>query len=292
MIVIREFGTMVFKCDVVWRDCLKLNKVAIVSKFGSKISEDAAEMISKKLTAKKIKVYTIAPVMVSGAEKVESLEDLSKIKLDLVVTLGGDGTTLRTFRNLRNETPILTINVGGNRGILSEITLDDFDDAITAISKNQIWLDKRTRVVASCNGEEFAPALNEIFVNRKNLTKTAEFEIRFQNDTVKQKMDGVIISTPSGSTGHSFSIGGPVLHESLDVLIITPVAPVHRLPSIVVPDEKIEINCSHDCNIVMDAQMIKSSEFDQKITIKKFKKQAVFVRLKKKGLRQMNKLGF
>jgi len=292
MIVIREFSTMVFKCDVVWRDCLKLNKVAIVSKFGSKISEDAAEMISKKLTAKKIKVYTIAPVMVSDAEKVESLEELSKIKLDLVVTLGGDGTTLRTFRNLQNETPILTINVGGNRGILSEITLDDFDDAITAISKNQIWLDNRTRVVASCNGEEFAPALNEIFVNRKNLTKTAEFEIRFQNDTVKQKMDGVIISTPSGSTGHSFSIGGPLLHESLDVLIITPVAPVHRLPSIVVPDEKIEINCSHDCNIVMDAQMIKSSEFDQKITIKKFKKQAVFVRLKKKGLRQMNKLGF
>ena len=275
-----------------WRDCLKLNKVAIVSKFGSKISEDAAEMISKKLISKKIKVYTIAPVSVTGSEKVESLEELSKIKLDLAVTLGGDGTTLRTFRNLRNETPILTINVGGNRGILSEITLDDFDEAVDAMIKDQVWLDKRTRVVAMCKGEEFSPALNEIYVNRKNLTKTAEFEIKFQNDTVKQKMDGVIISTPSGSTGHSFSIGGPLLHESLDVLIITPVAPVHRLPSIVVPDEKIEINCSHDCNIVMDAQMIKSSEVDQKITIKKFKNQAVFVRLKKKGLRQMNKLGF
>jgi len=47
-----------------------------------------------------------------------------------------------------------------------------------------------------------------------------------------------MISTPSGSTGHSLSIGGPILHESLDVLIITPVAPVHRLPSIVVPDER------------------------------------------------------
>ena len=106
-------------------------------------------------------------------------------------------------------------------------------------------------------------------------------------------MDGAIISTPSGSTGHSLSIGGPVLHESLDVLIITPVAPVHRLPSIVVPDEKVEITCSHDCNIVMDAQVIKSAGFEDIITIKKNTiKPAVFVRLKKKGLRQMTKLGF
>ena len=70
---------------------MKLNKVAIVSKFGSKISEDAAEMIAKKMIAKKIKVYTIAPVSVQGAEKVESLDDFTKIKLDLVVTLGEIG---------------------------------------------------------------------------------------------------------------------------------------------------------------------------------------------------------
>ena len=272
--------------------CVKVKNVAIVSKFGSKISEDAAVVITKKLVDNNSKVITISPVQVSGAKQVESLEELSKMKLDLVITLGGDGTTLRAFRNLQNETPILTINVGGNRGILSEITLNEFDKALESISKNKVWLDKRTRVVASCNGEEFAPALNEIYVNRKNLTKTAEFDIKFQNDTVKQKMDGVIISTPSGSTGHSFSIGGPLLHESLDVLIITPVAPVHRLPSIVVPDEKVEIICSHDCNIVMDAQMIRSANVGETITIKKFKKQAVFVRLRKKGLRQMNKLGF
>ena len=271
---------------------MKISKVAIVSKFGSKKSENAAKDIAEKLLKQKFKVCTISPVMVNGAKKVNSLEDLKKIKLDLVITLGGDGTTLRTFRNLENETPLLTINVGGNRGILSEIKLGEIDNAIQHIRKNQIWLDKRTRVIASCNGEEFQPALNEIYVNRKNLTKTAEFEIKFQNDTVKQKMDGVMISTPSGSTGHSLSIGGPVLHESLDVLIITPVAPVHRLPSIVVPDEKVEITCSHDCNIVMDAQVVKSASFGDLITIKKYKKQAVFVRLKKKGLRQMAKLGF
>ena len=264
----------------------------MVSKVGSKDSEQAAKDITKKLLAKKSTVYTISPIDVEGAKKVETLEELKKEKLDLVITLGGDGTTLRVFRNLDNDTPILTINVGGNRGILAEITIDEVDYALDQIVKNKFFLDKRIRVVASCEGKEFPPALNEIYVSRTNFTKTAEIDIKFQNDLVKQKMDGVIIATPSGSTGHSFSLGGPILHESLEVLIITPVAPVYRLASIVVPDEKIEIVCSHDCNIVMDAQVVKSAGYGESIIIKKYKKPAVFVRLKKRGLRQMSKLGF
>ena len=271
---------------------MKLQNVAVVSKVGNKESEQAAKDVTKKIIAKKSKVYTISPVKVEGAKEIESLEELKKIKLDLVITLGGDGTTLRVFRNLENETPILTINVGGNRGILAEITIDEIDDAINKIQKDKFFLDKRTRVNASCGGKEFPPALNEIYIARTNLTKTAEIEIKFQNDTVKQKMDGVIVATPSGSTGHSFSLGGPILHESLDVLIITPVAPVYRLESIVVPDEKIEIISSHDCSIVMDAQVVKAVGYEEPIIIKKYKKPAVFVRLKKRGLRQMSKLGF
>lgn len=271
---------------------MKLQKVAVISKVGSKDSEQAAKDVAKKLLVKKSTVYIISPIEVEGAKKIETLEELKKIKLDLIITLGGDGTTLRVFRNLDNETPILTINVGGNRGILAEITIEEIDDAINQILKDKFFLDSRTRVVASCGGKEFPPALNEIYISRTNLTKTSEINIKFQNDVVKQKMDGVIIATPSGSTGHSFSLGGPILHESLDVLIITPVAPVYRLESIVVPDEKIEITSSHDSNIVMDAQVVKTAGFDEPIIIKKYKKPAVFVRLKKRGLRQMSKLGF
>jgi len=272
--------------------CLKLSKVAVVSKFGSKESEEAGKKIAKKLLSKKAQVFTVSPVKVEGAQQVESMEELGKKKLDLVFTLGGDGTTLRAFRHLQNETPLLGINVGGNRGILSEITIDEIDNTIKQITSGKVFLDKRIRLVASCGGEEFPPALNEIYINRKHLTKTAEIEIKFQNDTIKHKMDGVIIATPSGSTGHSFSLGGPILHESLDVLLITPVAPVYKLESIVVPDEKIEVICSHDCNIIMDAQVVKSAGFEEPIIIKKYNKPAVFVRLKKRGLRQMSKLGF
>ena len=271
---------------------MKLQKVAVVSKVGSKNSEQAAKDVTKKLLAKKATVFTISPIKVEGAKQMDTLEELKKEKLDLVITLGGDGTTLRVFRNLENETPILTINVGGNRGILSEITIEEIDDAIEQILKNNFFLDKRTRVVASCGGKEFPPALNEIYITRTNLTKTAEIKIKFQDDIVKQKMDGVIVATPSGSTGHSFSLGGPILHESLDVLIITPVAPVYRLASMVVPDEKIEIVCSHDCNIAMDAQVVKAVGYEEPISIRKYKNHAVFLRLKKRGLRQMSKLGF
>ena len=128
---------------------MKLNKVAIVSKVGSKESEETAKNVAKKFLAKKSKVFTIAPIYVEGAKKLDSLGDLKQEKLDLVVTLGGDGTTLRVFRHLDNDTPILTINVGGNRGILSEITIDEIDNAINQILKDNFFLDKRIRVVAS-----------------------------------------------------------------------------------------------------------------------------------------------
>ncbi len=271
---------------------MNLQRVAVVSKVGSKESEQAARDVAGKLLAKGIIVYTISPISMESAKEMESLEELKKIRLDLVITLGGDGTTLRVFRNLDNEAPILTINVGGNRGILSEITIGEIDDAIEQILAGKFFLDRRIRVVASCGGEEFPPALNEIYISRTNLTRTSEIEIKFQNDTVQQKMDGVIVATPSGSTGHSFSLGGPILHESLDVLIITPVAPVYRLESIVVPDEKIEIVSSHDSSIVMDAQVVKAAGYGEPIIIKKYRKHAVFVRLKKRGLRQMGKLGY
>ena len=118
--------------------------------------------------------------------------------------------------------------MGGNRGILAEITIDDVEGAIDQIRKGRFFLDRRTRLVASVGGRDLPPALNEVYISRSNMTKTSEMEIQFRNDTVRQMMDGLIVATPSGSTGHSFSLGGPILHESLDVLIITPVAPVYR----------------------------------------------------------------
>ena len=271
---------------------MRLDKVGIVCKLGSSEAEEAAVTITKKLAAAGAEVHALLPHPAPGSVAAETVEDLRRAGLDMLVTLGGDGTTLRAARDLNSEVPMLAINVGGNRGVLSETTMAGADHAISQISAGGVFLDRRVRVAASSGGQELPPALNEVYIGRTNLTKTSEFEIRFQNDTVMQKMDGVIVATPSGSTGHSFSLGGPILHESLDVLIITPVAPVFRLASIVVPDERIEVKCSHDCNVVMDAQVIRPVESGETITIARHETKAVFVRLKKAGLRQMTKLGF
>ena len=271
---------------------MRLESIVVGAKFGSAEAEAAARRVAGRFLKMGCCVYVVSPVSVKGAEQVDTMEDIRETNLDLAITLGGDGTTLRTLRHLADETPVLTVNVGGNRGILSEITLDQLDRAIEQMASGNVILEKRIRVAASYAGEEFPPALNEIYITRSNLTRTANMTIKFQNDTVTQKMDGVMVSTPSGSTGHSFSLGGPILHESLDVLIITPVAPMYRLASIVVPDDKIDIIPSHDCNMVMDAQVIKSAGYDETITITKYRHRAVFVRLKQRGLRQMSKMGF
>lgn len=283
---------MIFKRRSDFGAHMKLDKVGIVSKIGSKKAEAASKEVASKLAAMGADVYVLGPGSVPNAKELGDISQMGKVDLDMLVTLGGDGTTLRATRGMDSEVPMLTVNVGGNRGILSEITMDSMDAALSQISADKIFLDRRIRVTASVKGGELASALNEIYITRANLTKTAEFETKFQNDTVKQRMDGVIVSTPSGSTGHSFSLGGPILHESLDVLIITPVAPVFGLESIVVPDERIEITCSHDCNVVMDAQVVHPIEVGEPITITRSERRAVFVRLRKSGLRQMKKLGF
>ena len=83
---------------------MKLRKVAIISKFGSEESEKASIKVAKIFLGKKITVYTISPSSVPGTKTVEVTEDLKKEKIDLAITLGGDGTTLRAFRGLGNET--------------------------------------------------------------------------------------------------------------------------------------------------------------------------------------------
>jgi NAD+ kinase len=233
----------------------------------------------------------VLPLVIEDAMALRP-EQLKDIKLDLVVAIGGDGTTLRAFRTIPGKVPVFSINSGGHRGILSEIGADSIDEAINAILAGKYIYDSRIRIQASVNGKVFPPVLNDILIIRVSLTRTPLLSIMLMGDKIQQRMDGIVVSTPTGSTGHSFSVGGPVLHEGMSCLILTPIASVNRMPQLVIPVEEILINSTHESHMIIDGQETFKIDADEPIKILRFSNDAIFLRLRKKGMRQLAKLGF
>jgi NAD+ kinase len=190
------------------------------------------------------------------------------------------------------KVPLFSINSGGHRGILSEVGADSIEQAVHSILAGKYFYDSRIRIRAFANGRAFPPALNDILITRVSLTRTPLVSIKLMGDEIKQRMDGIVVSTPTGSTGHSFSIGGPVLHEGMSCLILSPIASVNRMPQLVIPVEEIVIQSSHDSHIIIDGQETFTVEADKPIRISRFSDDATFLRLQKKGMRQLSKLGF
>jgi NAD+ kinase len=265
--------------------------VAIITKIGSSEADSAAVKVATLLNKRKIKVYTVLPFVIEDAMPIKP-DELKDIKLDLVFAIGGDGTTLRAFRTLPGKVPLFSINSGGHRGILSEIDTESIEDGVGTILAGKYFYDCRIRIQASVNGKLFPPVLNDILVVRVNLTRTPLLSLTLMGDEIKQRMDGLVVSTPTGSTGHSFSIGGPVLHEGMSCLSLTPIASVNRLPQLVIPLEEIIIRSTYESHLILDGQETFKIQADDPIKIMRCSDDAIFLRLQKKGMRQLAKLGF
>ena len=265
--------------------------VAIITKIGSSEADSAAVKVATLLNKRKIKVYTVLPFVIEDAMPIKP-DELKDIKLDLVFAIGGDGTTLRAFRTLPGKVPLFSINSGGHRGILSEIDTESIEDGVGTILAGKYFYDCRIRIQASVNGKLFPPVLNDILVVRVNLTRTPLLSLTLMGDEIKQRMDGLVVSTPTGSTGHSFSVGGPVLHEGMSCLSLTPIASVNRMPQLVIPLEEIIIRSTYESHLILDGQETFKIQADDPIKIMRCSDDAIFLRLQKKGMRQLAKLGF
>jgi NAD+ kinase len=270
---------------------LNIRNVAIITKIGSSEANSAATKVATLLNKSKINVHSVLPFIIEGATPI-SPSELRDIKLDLVFAIGGDGTTLRAFRMIPGSVPLFSINSGGHRGILSDIDAGSIDDAVNTILAGKYFYDCRIRIQASVNGKLFPPVLNDIFIIRVNLTRTPLLSVMLMGDEIQQRMDGIVISTPTGSTGHSFSVGGPVLHEGMSCLSLTPIASVNRMPQLVIPLEQILIRSTHESHMILDGQEAFKVHADEPINILRCSDDAVFLRLHKKGMRQLAKLGF
>ncbi|GAA0177208.1 NAD(+)/NADH kinase [Clostridium sediminicola] len=165
---------------------------------------------------------------------------------DVIIVLGGDGTILGTARQMCNyDIPILGINLG-NLGFLTSIEMSELDQGIKKLSLGDFQTEDRMMLdctVIKSNSELKFKALNEVVISKGEIVGINKFTVNVDDKYYTTfNSDGVIISTPTGSTAYSLSAGGPIMYPTLDVISITPVCP-HSLHSrSLIIDEKSEIN--------------------------------------------------
>ncbi len=168
---------------------------------------------------------------------------------DLVIVAGGDGSLLSAARTLaRYDTPVLGVN-RGRLGFLTDITPDQIHEQVSAVLDGKFTLENRflLDVQVIRQGEQIArgEALNDIVVNSGTSAQMIEYELYIDDIFVyRQRADGLIVSTPTGSTAYSLSGGGPIMHPALNAVVLVPMFP-HALssrPIVVDGDSEIRVD--------------------------------------------------
>ena len=218
----------------------KIATVGVAIKPGVSRAEAAARDLAKWLAPRGIHVLYDPPAAAATGEQATSPADLAQ-RADLLVVLGGDGTLLAMARALGERVvPILGINLG-TLGFLAEVSIDEMEAALAGALHGTMRVERRLRVSVEHvrSGREVARwrALNDAVVTSR-VARLIEIDVRADGHPVSTyHADGLIVSTPTGSTAYSLSAGGPIVLPSLDALVLTPICP-HTLTQrpLVLPD--------------------------------------------------------
>lgn len=212
------------------------NTIGIIGRDGGK-ADQTLRVLTNLLVSKKRRVILgedIAPLLPNSDLPVMSHAKLGEA-CDLLIVIGGDGSLLGAARMLaRYYVPVLGIN-RGRLGFLTDILPDEIEQRVGAVLEGQYRLEKRFLLTAVVQrGDEKigrAEALNDVVVNSGTSAKMIEFDLYIDDEFVyHQRSDGLIVSTPTGSTAYSLSGGGPIMHPKLDAVVLVPMFP-HTLSS-------------------------------------------------------------
>jgi NAD+ kinase len=199
--------------------------------------------------------------------------------VEMIIVLGGDGTLLSVARLVGDrDVPILGVNLGG-LGFLTEITLEELHRVVERVVQGDFITNERVVLNASVirRGERMAEfiVLNDAVINKGALARIIDLETTINQDYVTTfKSDGLIISTPTGSTAYNLSAGGPIVYPSLHCIILTPICP-HTLTNrpIVIPDDVV-IRATlkakqQEVILTLDGQQGFTLEFEDVVEVKK-----------------------
>ena len=211
-------------------------------------TQKAVEKLLNFLLEKEVSVFFEADFLKTQNERIKHNPDVRKFNklddsFDLLISVGGDGTILRAITFVKDfDIPIIGINTG-RLGFLATIQVDEIENAIQNIIDGKYRISERSllRVETLPENDDITSlnfALNEIAVSRKNTTSMITVETYLDGEYLTSYWsDGLIVSTPTGSTGYSLSCGGPVITPGTNSFVLTPIAP-HNLSArpLVIPD--------------------------------------------------------
>jgi NAD+ kinase len=214
-------------------------------------------------------------------------ETLAK-QSDLAIVIGGDGTFLSAVRSLANHNiPVLGINLG-RLGFLVDISPDDMTQHLEEILQGQYVEESRFLLQAQVKRNENiiseADAFNDVVVHIRDVARMIEFETYVNGQFVNfQRSDGLVVSTPTGSTAYALSSGGPLLHATLEAMIVVPICP-HTLtnrPLVINADSKVEIVIGESkqstAQVTLDGQTAFDVKPGDKIIIQKKQKSIILI---------------
>ena len=201
---------------------------------------------------------------------------------DMAVVLGGDGTLLRAQSKMKPETPIFGVNMG-TVGFLTEIEAKDTFEALEEVLKGDYYKEKRTRLVVSHENHHYS-AMNEVVIMTDKPAKMLHFQIKVDGEIVEEvRADGLIVSTPSGSTAYAMSAGGPIVDPKVGGFVIIPICPykLGARPFIVSDNSEITVKLlkkGKSAVFVMDGQTNDEAEYEEEIKFKKSEKNVYLIR--------------
>lgn len=263
-----------------------MKKVGIITKRGIPEAVNAVKNLLTLLKKKGFNVFVESEA--AGVLKMKGYPPRELPSLvDMLIVLGGDGTLLSVAGLVGDKgVPILGVNLGG-LGFITEITLNEIQEAINKIVSRQYDLEERIMLSAQVYRRERqvfkASALNDVVINKSALARMIEFDAYVNRRYVTTlKADGLIISTPTGSTAHSLSAGGPILYPTLRSFVVTPICP-HTLTNrpIVLPDNftlEITIKKGDEVYLTLDGQVGFPLKADDIIKVKKADYKTRFIR--------------
>jgi NAD+ kinase len=215
---------------------------------------------------------------------------LDEMSIDILVTVGGDGTILRALQ--KGDFQVLGVNIS-RVGFLTEVGLDELEDALRSLSQGKFIIDERIKLKVEVGGRRLPDCTNEAVIHTANLAKVRRFQVSVDGEVVsKVEGDGIIVATPTGSTAYSMSAGGPIVDPRVKAFVVTPLAPFRQtLRPTVVPAEgtvEVELVGPGACVMVLDGQHEERLSGKEVVNFTISEKRARFVRFARRFYGRVN----